>query len=78
MSLRIQCSATELMRQSSMTAEDYLNQAVRSINKTFGPGYAGKHPDLVAQFMRTASIDFMTGCISEAIYSIGDALNREK
>lgn len=49
-----------LLRQASMTAEDYMRSAKRSIDETFGDGYAAKNPALVAAFMQTAATDFAT------------------
>ena len=44
------------MRQARYTAEKYMIAAIKSIDKTFGEGYAKKNPLLVAAFMQTAAM----------------------
>lgn len=56
-----------LMRQASMTANEYLLAAVSSIDDQFQDGYAQKHPDLVAAFMQVCASDFATTAMSVAI-----------
>lgn len=53
-------SPSELLEQASHTAESYLCHAVRAIDRQFGDGFAKKHPDLVAAYMKTACEDFNT------------------
>jgi hypothetical protein len=60
MSDQITASFSELLKQAGMTAADYLSDAVRHIDKTFGDGYAKANPLLVAEFMRVAGNDFNT------------------
>jgi hypothetical protein len=50
----------ELMIQASMTAHEYMSDAVVRIDQLFGAGYAEEHPALVAAFMQTAAHDFDT------------------
>ena len=50
----------ELMKQATMTAGFYMEEAVRRIDEKFGEGYASRHPELVGAFMRTAARDFDT------------------
>ncbi|MCP5173483.1 MAG: hypothetical protein H6996_00075 [Moraxellaceae bacterium] len=69
---RITASATELMRQASMTAHDYMLEAVRRIDEVFGEGYAKTHPELVGDFMKTSAIDFATACISVSLQDIAE------
>jgi hypothetical protein len=47
-----------LMRQAPMTATEYLDAAVESIDFRFGDGYAKQHPELVGAFMITAALDY--------------------
>jgi hypothetical protein len=63
-------SVETLFKQATMTATDYMVQAVDQIDKTFGEGYAAKHPELVGAFMRTAAADFHTAIIAK-IHSEG-------
>lgn len=51
---------TTLLRQSSMTAGQWLDDAVRELDKKFGEGYAKENPQLVAAFMNVAALDFTT------------------
>jgi hypothetical protein len=51
MNLRITADADTLLRQAGHTAEHYLGDALESIDRRLGAGYAAKHPDLIAAFM---------------------------
>jgi hypothetical protein len=51
---RISASAGELLDQASMTADTYLQKAIRSIDAALGKGYAKEHPELVAAMIRCA------------------------
>ncbi|MEE5060485.1 hypothetical protein V2J93_16980 [Pseudomonas alliivorans] len=70
---------TTLMDQASMTADSYMNTAKHKIDRTFGEGYAAKHPDLIAAFMNAACKDFNTAvytiAIQEASHKIESALH---
>ena len=48
----IEASADTLLRQASLTAEEYMTEAIERIDKSFGQGYAKKNPNLVAAFMK--------------------------
>ena len=50
------------MRQASMTAATYMDNAIREIDETFGKGYAFKNPMLVAAIAQIASDDFVNSC----------------
>jgi hypothetical protein len=63
----ITANPLELMKQASMTAHDYLQEAVKSIDGEFGEGYARKNPALVGAFMQAASMDMGAVTISKAI-----------
>jgi hypothetical protein len=62
-----------LVRQASMTASEYMRNAVTNINDQFGDGYAQKHPELVAAFMNAASVDMAGAVIGK---TLGHALPR--
>lgn len=45
--------------QATENADKLLHDAVECIDNAFGDGYAREHPELIADFMRTASTDQM-------------------
>jgi hypothetical protein len=55
------------MRQAPMTAHTYLLQAVRDIDAVLGKGFAREHPELIGQYMITASIDYCGGIVARAV-----------
>jgi len=57
---QIDISAAELLKQANCTAECYLIDAIHSIDKFLGDGYAAAHPALIAAYMKTAALDFDT------------------
>jgi hypothetical protein len=68
MTLDIQLDkASQVMEQAWMTAETYLHDGVRCIDKEFGAGYAGRHPELLAAFMRTCAQDYHTGIMKAGL-----------
>ena len=46
-----------IIRQASLTAEEYMRAAVSSIDEQFGNGFAKANPVLVAAFMNAAALD---------------------
>ena len=72
--LTITASASELLHQAKGTAGDYLDAAVRHIDETFGDGYAKKHPELVAAWMKVASEDFVTSITLKISEQLGEGL----
>ena len=72
-------SDSELMKQSMMTANDYMNHAIIDIDKRCGDGYALVHPELIAAYMKTAAIDFATAAglrkISSAIDDLAESID---
>lgn len=79
----ITANAETLLRQASMTADEYLSEAIRRIDGRLGKGYAEKHPELIGAFMAAAASDFATS-ISTAVRqddsmnlaAISDSLDR--
>ncbi len=57
-------SPENLMKQASMTANEYFYRAIDTIDKQFGQGYAKSHPELIVGFMITAAKDFHTSMTS--------------
>ena len=47
------------MNQAAETAHRYLGEAVSSIDKMLGDGYAKKHPELIGAYMNAAAADYM-------------------
>lgn len=66
----ITADPTELMKQASMTAHDYMLNAIRDIDELLGTGYAKAHPELIGAYMQVAAIDFGTAIIAKAIGEI--------
>lgn len=67
---RIDATPETLMTQAGDTADVWLGQAVRSIDATFGDGYAKDHPELVSAFLKAASFDWMTSVFENSGDSI--------
>ncbi len=63
-----------LLRQASITAEVYFQEAVAMIDSKFGEGYAKKHPELVGAFMNAAARDFASSSQVVAAQKITSAL----
>lgn len=59
--------AETLMRQASMTANEYAVAAIESIDRLLGEGYAKAHPELIAAFITAAAQDFHTAMMVKAI-----------
>jgi hypothetical protein len=64
------------MKQAAMTANEYLIDAIDSIDKRFGDGYAQKHPELIVGFMTTAAKDFQACLISQQLELIAKQLKK--
>ncbi len=56
--LLIEASFDALLDQAADTPAVYLLKAVENIDATFSPGYAAKHPELVAAYIQAAASDF--------------------
>lgn len=70
----ITADAKTLMRQASMTATEYLDASIESIDWRFGAGFARQHPELVGVFMTTAALDFGTAIIARTVQDLKCAL----
>lgn len=62
------------IRQAASTAEQYLLDAISSIDKHLGDGYAKRHPELIAAFMRSAAQDFHSTLLKAAAQDLRDVL----
>ncbi|QDH65222.1 hypothetical protein [Pseudomonas azotoformans] len=76
-------SPERLVLQASMTAGEYLREAIKSIDELLGEGYASKNPALIGAFMATAAQDFHTAVSAAALQelttgvgSVSDSLDR--
>ena len=69
MNTRIQTPG-ELAAAASMTAGEYMLNAVDSIDRIFGKGYAKKNPGLVGDFMKTSGVDFLVCFIKQDLETI--------
>jgi hypothetical protein len=57
-------SAQNAMRQAPMTANEYLREAIKSIDRHLGVGYAKKNPELLAAFIQGCTKDYSDAPIS--------------
>lgn len=60
MSWSVTCTPEVALKHAGMTADQYLAQAIKSIDERLGKGYAAKHPELIGQHMLTQAQDFHT------------------
>lgn len=72
--MAIQTDYDNLVGQASNTAADYMAAAKKHIDRTFGDGYALKHPELVAAFMKSAGEDFNTAVLAIAVQEASDKI----
>jgi hypothetical protein len=66
-SYSVEAGNQTLLRQAPMTACEYMRCAIHDIDTTFGKGYAKAHPELIAAYMQTASVDMAGAVIARAI-----------
>lgn len=74
---RVTADGDELLKQASMTADEYFSKACVRIDKQFGNGYAEKHPELIAAFMQTAARDLHTSMTASALQDIAEAIQNQ-
>lgn len=67
-------SGTEAVKQAGMTIHDYLFSAKDSIDELFGKGYAKEHPELVAECVRSQTLDFNNTALVAAVYTLGESI----
>lgn len=79
----------DAMRQAGMTTAEYMRDAVESIDKQFGDGYAKANPVLVAAFIQAAAHDYhamavsvaggkVSAAISEAVFYIINTMETDR
>lgn len=66
--------ATNAVFQAGSTIQTYFSQAVSMIDAKFGDSYAERHPELVAEFVRSQTMDFNSLALVAVLYEIRDAL----
>ena len=70
---QISANWQNLLEQATGTAEKYFHDAVRTIDKFFGEGYAQKHPTLIGTFMEVFSEAFCQ--LSRSLDQIADKID---
>ena len=70
----VSANAETLMRQSGMTAQNYLRYALEAIDAEMGEGQARKNPQLVAAFIAACASDMHTTFIAQTLQESTAAL----
>lgn len=60
--------------QAGDTIMQYLKQAKRHIDDTFGKGYAKDHPELVAECVRSQAMDYNCSANTAVMYELVEAI----
>jgi hypothetical protein len=63
----ITADSETLMRQASMTAHEYLDQAIERIDRALGEGFAKKPPELIGAFMQASAVDLGSAIIAKTL-----------
>jgi hypothetical protein len=71
---RIEADFQTLLMQAADTTQLYLSRAIHDIDEALSPGYAAKHPELVAAFITTAARDFHSSMVGVALQQLTDAV----
>lgn len=64
----------DLVGSAILVAADYMMAGKKEIDDLLGAGYCRDHPELLAAFMQTASIDFAAQAIREVLRDISVAI----
>ena len=75
-STQIRIDPGEALIQASMTADDILSNALSSVEKHMGEGYAEEHPELVAAVMNVAILDFNNSITNQQNGYMADSVKR--
>lgn len=67
-------SPTEAVLQAGTTVGQYMGQAVKQIDYEFGEGFAKKNPLLVAECIRSQTMDFNHTALVAVLYEIRDEI----
>lgn len=57
---KIEANFMTIMRQASMTSDEFLREAIKNIDARLGAGYAAKNPQLIGAMVMASAID--EGC----------------
>lgn len=79
---RITADSSPLSKQAPLTVNQYLEEAIRHIDRKFGKGYARANPALVGAFIQAAAADRRTSVVDHNLRglknhlaSVADALH---
>lgn len=75
---KIEGSAETLMRQASITSNDYFLKAIENIDNQFGEGYSKDNPELIGSFMVSSSNDYLAQAITSALQEISKKLSNSE
>ena len=67
-------SNEQALTQAGDTTHTYLHRAVRMLDDCFGQGYAAANPQLVAECIRSQTLDYHTTALTATLYAVGDTL----
>jgi hypothetical protein len=68
-------SNTGAVFQAGATIGTYLSQAIEEIDKRLGHGYAERHPELIAECVRSQTLDFNGVSLSAALHELREGLH---
>lgn len=66
--------SAQAVHQAGDTVHIYLHRAVAILDDCFGSGYAAANPALVAECIRSQSLDYHTTALTAVLYSLGDTV----
>lgn len=64
---RITADFHTLMDDSSMTVSRHMSDGIVAIDKTFGVGWAKKHPELLAAFIQASAVHLVGAVIAQQV-----------
>ncbi len=67
-------SDNDAVFQAGTTIGVYLTSAIAEIDRRLGEGYAQDHPALIAECVRSQTMDFNSVALTAVLYEIRDAL----
>jgi hypothetical protein len=65
---------TAAVHQAGATIGTYLAQAINEIDNRLGDGYAAQHPVLLAECVRSQTLDYQTTAFTAAMYECEERL----
>lgn len=67
-------SNDQAITQAGMTIGTYLSQAIHEIDRRLGEGYAQKHPELIAECIRSQTLDYNSTALVDSLHALAAAL----